>query len=447
MNDKKKIFLVIMGILTIFIIIIFMVIMWNWGNSKNVTKSANNFKIWILNDSKEDFAAFIEDFKKDKGISNFTTTIESFDSYENYNKALSSAIVRWEAPDIYMLNNNEKSIFLENASWINPNIINPDELSSGWNFKWFFADDLIMSSWEGDNRIEFLAWIPFWFETLGVYINTTKKWWLADISSFPKIRNSIEDFNKRNKQTVALWIGRWITVMYVEDIITQFIMSDWINNILWLQWSNIRNIFSEYFDYASWKNNYISKDIILKWQWKTNLDLFVDWEIAMIFGYPRMLFDIDERGFSKTKLRVSNFPTFINDSNTLVNYNYFVVNKNSNNQDMAYTLLKYIFSEEWEKKYLKHFNYYIPARWNLREELSDRVIIDSLKFVKLKDFYDSSANYSSFDKGLKDIYDREMIKLVDSEENYLINIQNFVLDMKCKTDKVIRLENLSKNCK
>jgi len=66
----------------------------------------------------------------------------------------------------------------------------------------------------------------------------------------------------------------------------------------------------------------------------------------MIFGYPRMLLDIDEKGFSKAMLRAINFPDFINDSDKLVNYNYFVLNKNSQNKDAANKFLKYVFSEE-----------------------------------------------------------------------------------------------------
>jgi ABC-type glycerol-3-phosphate transport system substrate-binding protein len=78
--------------------------------------SANDFKIWILDDSVEDFNLFIEDFKKDSGLKNLPITVESFSDYGEYNRALASAIIKGEAPDLYMLNNNEKSIFLENAT-------------------------------------------------------------------------------------------------------------------------------------------------------------------------------------------------------------------------------------------------------------------------------------------------------------------------------------------
>jgi len=45
-------------------------------------------------------------------------------------------------------------------------------------------------------------------------------------------------------------------------------------------------------------------------------------------------------------LGVVNFPEFINGGDTLVNYNYFVLNKNSKNKEIAYDFLKYIYSEE-----------------------------------------------------------------------------------------------------
>jgi maltose-binding protein MalE len=45
-------------------------------------------------------------------------------------------------------------------------------------------------------------------------------------------------------------------------------------------------------------------------------------------------------------LRVTTFPDFINNSEKLVNYNYFVLNKDSKNKGIAYDFLKYVFSEK-----------------------------------------------------------------------------------------------------
>jgi len=60
-----------------------------------------------------------------------------------------------------------------------------------------------------------------------------------------------------------------------------------------------------------------------------------------------MIKDIDERGFKKTFLLASPFPHyFTSDGKSLVNYNYFVVNKNTKNYALATTFLSYLASEE-----------------------------------------------------------------------------------------------------
>lgn len=443
MNKKKMIFLSILWAIA-FIIIVIAVLM--TSSSENATtgtkKTSDNFKIWILSDSKDDFALFIEDFKALSWNKNFSATIESFSDYEEYNKALASAIIKWEAPDLYMLNNNEKSIFLENAIWIDPNIISPDELRS--YFKPFFWDDLILSSGDGDEKIEFLVWVPFWFETLWLYYNR-KVWDIKKLSSFTKMQQLIEDKKESNPWIVPLWIGRWNTVQNSEDIITQFIMSRSVKNISSISSSDIKSAFSEYFDYASGDNSYIKVENILSKSSRTNLDYFTDWKIYTIFGYPSMLEKISNIGFSKWLLGVVNFPEFINGGDTLVNYNYFVLNKNSKNKEIAYDFLKYIYSEEWEKAYLSHLKYYLPARLSVYSELKDRKINDNFN-VKLKNFYNSEATYSSFDKWLKWIYDKEIINILDNEVWYLENMLKFWLNMKCKVSKIIKLENLSKTC-
>jgi len=65
MNKKKIIFLAVIGVLAFIIIVIAILMSGNSNTNTTKTQTANDFKIWILNDSKEDFMSFIEDFKKD----------------------------------------------------------------------------------------------------------------------------------------------------------------------------------------------------------------------------------------------------------------------------------------------------------------------------------------------------------------------------------------------
>jgi len=442
MNKKKIFFLAILWFFVLIIVLIVSFINW-WEKTDIWNKTSGNFKIWILNDSVDDFSLYIEDFKKASWVINFAPKIESFDNYDEYNSALASAIIKGEAPDLYMLNNNEKSIFLENAIWIDPEVISPDDLRT--YFKPFFWDDLILSTWVDDLKKEFLVWIPFWFETLGLYFNFRRINDVKKLNNFPNIENYITELHDSKPELTALWIWRWTTVENSSDIITQFIMSDQVKDLSMVNSSNIKNVFSEYFNFATWDNNYSQFDISLKQEWKTNLDSFIDEDVGMIFGYPRLLSKIDEKWFSKSTLMVTNFPDFINETEKLVNYNYFVLNKDSQNKQPAYEFMKYIFSEEWEKAYLNHFKYYIPARISVYSDVKDRKISDSFN-IKLKDFYNSEAIYSSFDKWLKTVYDKEITILLDDEINYLTNVSRFIESLKCKSSKIIKLEKLSESC-
>lgn len=442
MNNKKIIFLAILWFFAIIIVVIVFLMSSSTNNNKKQTDS-NNFKIWILNDNKESFMSFVEDFKKNTSNTSFSPKVESFDNYEEYNNALASAIIKWEAPDLYMLNNNEKSIFLENAVWINPEIISPDDLRT--YFKPFFGDDLILSSWEEDNKTEFLVWVPFWFETLWIYFSLSKIADVKKLKSFSDIKVFINDFHDSKPWLTVFWIWRWNTVINSSDIIAQFFMSEWIKSIYWINSSDIKTSVSEYFNYSSWDNNYALLDKNLKEQWENNLDAFSRWDVAMIFWYPRNIHDIDEKWFSKRTLRATNFPDFFNESEKLANYNYFVINKNSKNMQIANEFLKYLFSEEWQLNYLEKFKYYIPARVSVYSDLKDLKIHDDYH-IKLNNFYNLEATYSSFDKWIKSNFDLNLPKMLDEEINYLDNFTKFFSKLACKSNKIIKLENLSESC-
>ncbi len=445
MNKKKIIFLVALWVIVFILLIVAIIASMNTGNkSSGNSKIDKDLSIWILDDSKDDFSIFLEEFKKYSGIKNLNITVESFSNYKEYNKALSSAIIKEQSPDLYMLNNNEKSIFLENAAWIDPLIISPDELRS--YFKPFFWDDLITNSEEEWEKIEFLLGVPFWYETLWLYynfkrVNDVKKLW-----SFPKIQEVIEDFSENRPWYTALGIWMWTSVEDSQDIITQFIMSSWAKWISSVWGSEINSAFSEYFAYSSEDNKYIDDHEILIKSNRTNLDYFIDWKIAMIFAYPRMLNRIAEAWFSRNFLRVTSFPDFINDSEKLVNYNYFVMSKYSNNKELAYDFLKYLFSEEWQKAYITAFKYYIPARISVYADLKDTNINDDF-YIKISNFYNSEAIYSSFNKIVREDYDYEIKKILDDQVSYLQKAGSLFSSLRCVWDKIINLENLSKNCR
>jgi len=443
MNKQKIIFIIIAAVSIVLILVTFFMMKSN--SQANIKKTWQELKVWIFEDDKEIFTKFLEDFSRDSW-NTFTPIVESFSDWNEYNIALSSAFIRWVAPDIFVLNNNEKSIFLENASGIDPVLINPVEFRK--TYKSFFWDDLIISTTSKDKKTEFLAWVPIWYETLWIYYNRKKGIEASDLETWSSLNETIIEQKEKDENVVPLWIGRWTSVAFVSDIITAFLMLDNAISLESVSDSILKSSLATYFSYASqnWDNWYNEKFDSMIESWLTNLDLFSKWEISMIIAYPRTLFDINKTWSGKNYLYSRAFPEFFMWSGKwFVNYNYFVANKNSTNNDLAMAFLKYISSETWSKKYLDKFPYYLPANISLEADYLKKEILDWYK-INLSDFYNDSLEMSSFDKGIKAVYDEKIINVADDETNYVDTFRNLKTKLVCMTFKIIKLENLSESC-
>ena len=434
----------ILWVLSFLIVLIILLLPWTKETWPNRT-SSGIFKVWIFNDDNASFVSYMNEFKTTYGYT-AVAEITSFDDWEEYNLALTSAFIRWEGPDVFVLNNNEKSVFLENINWIDPNLIDPDTFRS--NYKWVFSDDLMVSIWEDKEKIEFLVWVPIWYESLWIFYDR-KKLQAKDLENWASLNAKIAELKEKRSDIVPLWIWDGSTVNYSQDIITQFFMLEDVDTIKNMWTSEIKAWLSDYFSFwsSSWNNSYIYKASKLKSSPKGNIDLFSKWEVSMIIWYPRMLLDIDEVGYKKAFLLASPFPEYIpNKGKSLVNYNYFVVNKNSLNSEMAYNLLKYMTSEEGITSYLDKFSYYLPAYTPIESDYLDINILNWYN-IKWENFYNEDLILSSFDKWVKSIYDREVVNILDDNINYIDLFINFATKLSCVADKVVNLENLSRICK
>jgi len=449
MTNKKLIFIIISAILLLIVLFLATKINSKSNTWNTVNATAWDFKIWILNDKKEKFNKFLEDFKAlNKKYSNKNFVVESFDDYSEYNKSLASAIAKWKGPDIFMLNNNTSSFIDDNIVWIDPKLINPNDFRK--KYKWVFWDDLILSSKDEKTgkQTEFLKWIPVWYETLWIYYNR-KYIKASDLTSFSVLRNVISKIKSRKPSLIPLWMWNWSTVLWSEDIITQLFMLEGMDSLEGSSSDKIKWAFSSYFSYWDtwWKNRYDSRFIQMKQDWKNNYDLFSNSDIIMVAWYPRNLDIIDEKWYSKVFLNASPFPNYFNWAwKTLLNYNYFVINKDTKNNQIANDILSYISSDSWASKYLDQFTYYLPALLSLESDKLDSKINPNYNIV-LKDFLNIDSELSSFDKWLKEAYDSKMIKILDDWANYKKLFEDMKASISCKKSKIINLENLSKSCK
>lgn len=451
MNKNKILFLIIW--LVFLSLIVFIVANLNsaWKKQWNTSKTPSDFSIWTVWDSRDNFSLFLEWFKASfPEYKSANITVESFPSYEDYQTALSRAFLADKAPDIFVVNNNETSLFENQILWINPASVDVSNFRK--NYEAVFSNDLITSiastdTSGGAKKTEFLKWIPLAYETLWVFYDM-RVLRAKDLSTWAAVNDAINYIktSKWENLPIALWDGK--SIKDASDIMTAFFMQEWAKNLDEVKDNISKWAFSRYFMYwdRSSDNRYMLKFDDSNNLNKTALQLFSEGQLSMIIGYPRLVNDIDSTWFRKSFLRGSFFPQMTNTNTlSLVNYNYFVINKNTAKQNLALSLMNYFSSEKGQTDYHKAFPYYIPAMPNVSRSVEDDDIKEWYS-LKIKDFQNPNSELSSFNKKLKIVYDRELSNILDNPLNYSFLFDNFTKNISCKYDKFINLTNFSRIC-
>jgi len=448
LNKNKMIFLAIGAMIFLSLVFLLVTVNKNAANEETNKDPSNTFKIWVVWDDSSQSYQFIDWFKQIyPGYKEKNIVIESFPSYEDYTYTLMSAINSGVWPDLFVLNNNEwKSIFSEQIIWIDPNLINPNDFRK--KYKWVFWDDLIITSWiEGDTK-EFLSWIPVWYETLGVYYNR-RYVRDSDLKTLSSLNNVVSKLSDKYSDLIPIWIGNWTTVYNASDIITQFFMLEkWVKSVNDLSWNVLKQWLSSYLLYwdIDWYNKFNNRYAELRNLWEDSLYLFSRWETFMVVGYPSLLWKIKENGFTSTLLQATPFPHYYSGEwKTLINYNYFVINKDTNNLALAQDYMNYLSSDNWASSYLTYYPYYLPALLSLESDKLDSKV-DPDYNITLNDFFNEDYELSSFDKGIKNLYDKDIVPLLDNSNTFENTFENFRVSILCKTNKIINFTNLSKVC-
>ena len=443
MNNRKIIFFVIIWLLVIWLLIFLIIAKTN--KRAKVSMSSWNFVIWTVWDSASKFKEFLSDFKsKNKEFSRVNFDVVSFSNYKDYSLALKSAFLKNKAPDIFVLNNNEKSIFEEKILAIPNSVINIHKFRQ--EYKSIFTNDLIVETDDKNEEKSFLKWVPVGYETLWIFYNKfyrLKKFHFVSMSS---LLSAIKKVNERQDAVpIALW--NWENISYAGDILAQFLMLNKVKSLVNWDDAKIRDSLSEYIKYYTWENNFSSlfQDDYNKEQ--KDIDLFIDKKVAAIIAYPRIIKKLESSWFTNRFLAATAFPHYFkNDWDTLANYNYFVINQDTNKKNIAFWLLKFLATDTWAKAFLDKFRYYLPACETLEETLADRKISKFYDNIVLSDFYSEEHPLSSFDKLNKVIYDEKIKEVLDKHNSILSKFSQFKNYLLCEKDKILELKNLSKKC-
>lgn len=443
--NKNKLFFLILALVVVVLLVLFAWLIWKWNKSDSWAGQAN-IKIWVVKDNKENFLKYLDTFKdKNPQYKSIVFDVVSFWTYQEYFYSLIWSFLVWNGPDLFVLNNND-SWFLDNQTLpIETTAINIDNFRQ--NFEPIFSSELIISKDDNWNKFEYLKWIPLWFESLWLYYNFLYLKW-KKLNTWSYLNDAISNLKNVNGFQTILWIGNWTTVQESVDILTQLFVLD---NVFWLKKLDIKtveSVIASYFKFwdinqENWYNYFFEEQSKSK---INNIDLFSRGDIQMVFGYPSLIEEIDKKWFNKSFLRATNFPTFSEKSGKiLVNYNYFVINKNTKYPNFSKELLWYFSSNEWQRAYLDLFPYYLSPNlevWKTRLE-------ENLKdwyFVKYKDFYNPNLEFTSFNKWYKVIYDSEIPSILDNWLNWIETFEKFKKRILCLSDKMISQQNLWTPC-
>lgn len=441
--SRNKIILLIATWVLAFFVIMILILMLVWNkNSKTRWAKTKDFVVWTVWDQNVDTNALANDFKSKYKI-NWNVIIESFASFSDYNSALSYAFNSQTAPDVFVLNNNQsESLFWNKVIWISPSVVNPNDFRK--NYKNFITEQVITqnNSWQ-----EYLIWLPVWFETLGLFYNS-KFVNKNEVETLWDLKNTIIKLRNNfwSEVPIAIWNGT--TVPFSQDIFTQMMLSNWWNR-------SIENISSKSIENAVWEYSYYW-DVELENAYNKRydeqkasnqnaIDLFASWETFMVAWYPRLINEISEKWFSSNLLLATPFPLETRNSAALINFNYFVINVDSNKIDLAEKFISYLYSKEWMQKYFETFPYYLPASNLLENQINSQKIHDRYNIFAW-DFYKQSFNYTSFDKWLIDFYDKEVRLLLDDSINAINRFWDLKTLISCKKWKIFSLQNIWKSC-
>ena len=107
--------------------------------------------------------------------------------------------------------------------------------------------------------------------------------------------------------------------------------------------------------------------------------------------------------------------------------------------------MAYLASDNWASTLLSYIPFQLPALISLEEsKLWSK--IDPNYNMTLWDFYNENYQIGSFDKWIKNIYDRNLPELLDKLSQNETEYKALGESILCKLNKALYFTNLSENC-
>lgn len=451
MSLRKIIFLIIIGITLLWIIIGITLL---WSKSEKKVEIPKEITIWITDGSTEwytDIIAWFKTFAPE--YKNTKINIEKKISDPiRYRTILLSTLTDGTGPDIFMLNSWDDKVL----EWKREPI--PESILPIANFEKENEEifqGLLTGSSDKEGNWTFLMWVPLWYETLGIFYN---KWLLRSI---PKTWDEVESLysqdlgSGRYPTNLGLWPRYTPNAL---DVIAGFSTEDfpwyktlWSSNGILASYLGFRNLnmkvqeWTEEDIYSPLKSSSTLMSDLEKDK-KTTFDLFMQWDIAMIVGFPSTVLELEKSTKRSWINSIENLVYTANAPSNSLNwkkrniarYTYLSISKLAKNPIAAAKFLEYLMTDEWTRKIQEAYPYIIPPKPNLYEAWKNKTLSKVLSKTKLDSFIpDINTKLSVFDYWLKAEFNTFLSENIDRNEN--IDISNIETRLVSQIDCTIGL--------
>ena len=430
MSQNKIIFFVIIGIIFVTVFIAITYISWQDNTKKDNT---DTIKIWITDGTSESYQTIIDWFKKyapEYTKTDFIIEKQSNDA-DRYRQLLLNVFTEWSGPDIFMLKSGEDEILDTKIEPIPNTIIDFSDFDKRYDdiFK-----DLIYSTWSDKEKETFLRWVPLGYETLGIFYNKSV------IREVPKTWNELENlyrtfsagqfptniglgptYTPNMIDIIPLWFNEINTTNYQEVSTNQNALSNYlsygkleIGNISDDDWIDI-NRNGNGNTLANQKNQMIEQKF-------TTLDLFMQWDIAMIIWYPSLILELEKS--SKRVGSLSKEDTILTEripqssaqsEKNIGRYTYFGISKYSKNAGASAKFLEYLMTPDAQRLFMKENPYLIPAQFEFYATAESNPLSETINRTRLWSFIPNTREkISIFQYWLKSRFEQYLREGIDN---------------------------------
>lgn len=429
MSKNKIIFLVIIGIIFVALII---TITYISRQNKAQNSNKDTIKIWITDGTTEAYESIIDGFKKyaPKYAKTDFVIEKQFSDADRYRQLLLNVFTEWNGPDIFMLKSGEDEILETKIIPIPDNVIDFSDFDKRYDD---IFQDLVYSTGSGKDKETVLKWVPLGYETLGIFYNK------SIIREVPKTWNELENLYRTfssGKFPTNIGLGPTYTPNMSD------ILPIWFNEIDVTSYKDVatnKDALGNYIDYSTMevggtsndgtdtvrdnneKNIANQKTQMIEEKF-TTLDLFMQWDIAMIIWYPSLILELENSskrvGVSSKKDSILTERILQSSSQSEKNigrYSYFGISKFTKNWEVSAKFLEYLMTPDAQRLFMKENPYLIPAQIEFYATAESNSLSETIDRAKLGSFIPNSREkISVFQYWLKSRFEQYLRDGIDN---------------------------------